>query len=88
MIQSKLLELFEQEQMEAEDEELRESRRKRAYDEMADLQIKEIIRTMRAYTKGTNGYEAQSHLASQGQVTGASAKKSSGSEDDVDEEKD
>ena len=55
---------------------------------MADLQIKEIIRTMRAYTKGTNGYEAQSHLASQEQVTGASAKESSGSEDDVDEEKD
>ena len=75
--------------MDAADEELRESRRQRAYDEMADLQIKEIIRTMRAYTKGTNGYEALSlHPASHGQVTRTSAKESSGSEDDGDEEKD
>ena len=52
--------------MEAADENLRESRRKRAYDEMADLQIKDIIRTMRAYTKGTNDYETQNHPASPG----------------------
>ena len=76
--------------MDAADENLRESRRQRAYNEMAELQIKDIIRTMRAYTKGTNGYEAQTQPASPEHVTGASIQESSGgSEDDgADEEKD
>ena len=46
LIENKLLEMFQ----ETQDEELKQKRKFKAYQDMADLQVKEIIRTMRAYT--------------------------------------
>ena len=42
--------MFEIEQEESMDEELKYQRRLKAYQDMADLQLKEIIKTMCAYT--------------------------------------
>ena len=46
LIENKLLEMFQ----ETQDEELKQERKFKAYRDMADLQVKEIKRTMRTYT--------------------------------------
>ena len=46
LIENKLIDIFQ----ESQDEGLKHERKLKAYRDMADLQVKEIIRTMRAYT--------------------------------------